>query len=133
MCEKTRPTVSDYVIAVIMVVGAFAVMGALAAEVAGDKYIEVKQEQKVLLRTPLDVSRRRILTVAPGDFTMRIKVDEKGVRILPMAKHECPNGICSKLGHISKPGEALFCVPNRVSVSIIGNTRAEDKLDAVTR
>ena len=32
----------------------------------------------------------------------------------------CPDGLCAKIGKISRSGERIVCLPNRVMVEIIG-------------
>ena len=34
---------------------------------------------------------------------------------------DCPDGLCKGQGHISRGGERIVCLPNRVEVSIIGS------------
>ncbi len=40
---------------------------------------------------------------------------------------ECPDLVCVRSGKISKPGQAIVCVPNRVSIEIKG----EAEVDAI--
>lgn len=43
----------------------------------------------------------------------------------------CPHKICVNMGKISRPGEMLVCVPNRVSIKITGE-KSTKTLDGVT-
>lgn len=54
--------------------------------------------------------------------TLRV---EDGCVYAPHA--ECPDLVCVRSGKISKPGQAIVCVPNRVSVEIKG----ESEVDAI--
>ncbi len=54
--------------------------------------------------------------------TLRV---EDGYVYAPHA--ECPDLVCVRRGKISKPGQAIVCVPNRVSVEIKG----EAEVDAI--
>lgn len=45
-----------------------------------------------------------------------------------MHSASCPDGYCVRQGSISKTGEMIVCLPNRVTVTIEG---AEEELDAV--
>ncbi len=38
-----------------------------------------------------------------------------------MESSDCPDGVCIKTGRVSKKGESIICVPNRVSVIIEGS------------
>ena len=48
----------------------------------------------------------------------RIKIEDGKVYV---AGSDCPDKVCIKTGKISKQGEAIICVPNRVSIKISGN------------
>ena len=39
-----------------------------------------------------------------------------------ISKTECPDRICEKTGKISRAGEAIICVPQRVEIRISGDT-----------
>jgi hypothetical protein len=43
----------------------------------------------------------------------------------------CPEKICVKTGRISKPGQWIACLPNRVFISIRG--RRSEQPDAVSQ
>lgn len=51
---------------------------------------------------------------------------ENGVVFMRSA--DCPDGYCIEQGAISKTGEMIVCLPNRVTVTIDGS---EEQLDAV--
>ncbi len=36
---------------------------------------------------------------------------------------DCPDCLCVKQGRISKPGEAIICLPHRVIIKILGNDK----------
>ncbi len=71
-----------------------------------------------------------------------IAVKEKGealfeisggkIRLLPMPDRLCPKHICSKKGWIEKPWEMIVCLPNRIVVRVLGESKSED-VDLVTR
>ena len=42
-------------------------------------------------------------------------------------KSTCHDKICVNAGHISKKGQSAVCVPNRVSVEIVGNDKNAPK------
>ncbi len=43
----------------------------------------------------------------------------------------CPDGLCVKMGHISRTGQSVVCLPNQVVVEITGGSGSE--IDAVVR
>ena len=48
-----------------------------------------------------------------------------------ISKAPCPHQICVNMGKISREGESLVCLPNRVLVFITG--KADNTIDAVTQ
>jgi len=62
-----------------------------------------------------------------GDTVIEIK--DKKTHII---SSPCQNKLCIAAGHISKAGEFLACLPNRVIVTIKGKKGAANGLDAVT-
>ncbi|HIS04240.1 MAG TPA: NusG domain II-containing protein [Candidatus Pullichristensenella avicola] len=59
-----------------------------------------------------------------GEF-VRVEATEGGVRV---AASSCPDGLCVRRGAIARAGESVVCLPNRVSVVLVGGEAA---LDAV--
>ena len=47
-----------------------------------------------------------------------------------MASSDCKNHICVRQGRISRPGQSIICIPNRIVIEIKGG---ESGYDAVTR
>ena len=64
--------------------------------------------------------------VIPGPLgETEVRIEDKKVWV---TKASCPNKLCMRQGKISKPGEAIICLPNRIVISIQGKS----KLDAIT-
>jgi len=59
---------------------------------------------------------------------VEIEHGDGGVRILTAP---CPSKLCVKQGHARKVGGKLVCVPSRVVVSIEGDLREGEALDAI--
>lgn len=56
---------------------------------------------------------------------MRVEVADGSVRV---TQSSCPDGLCMRMGAITRAGESIVCLPNRVSVVLAGG---EEALDAV--
>lgn len=52
------------------------------------------------------------------------------VRVEPLDTHTCPTGICWKTGWVSRSGQSIVCVPNRMTITLEG---AVDEIDSVVR
>lgn len=70
----------------------------------------------------------RLIPVDGKLGTTRVKIVNKGVRVLDSP---CPHKLCVKSGPISRSGETLVCLPNRVFIRIKGGD--EQSVDAVSR
>lgn len=64
--------------------------------------------------------------VIPGPLgETEVRIEDKKVWV---TKASCPQKLCIRQGKISKPGEAIVCLPNRIVISIEGKS----KFDAIT-
>jgi hypothetical protein len=65
----------------------------------------------------------------PGPLGDTVVVIENGsVRVV---SSPCPEKICIKTGRISKPGQWIACLPNKVFISIRG--RRSEQPDAISQ
>jgi hypothetical protein len=78
-------------------------------------------------RTVLSLRQDRTIDIAGVRGVVRLRVQDGSIRVVESA---CPNQICVHQGAISRPGAALVCVPNGVTVRIGGGG---DGLDTVVR
>lgn len=74
-------------------------------------------------RLPLDEDA--VYTVQRGESLNIIRI-ENGAAYMEYA--DCPDGHCIAQGAVSRTGEVIVCLPNRVTVTITG---AQEELDAV--
>jgi len=88
--------------------------------------------QKVVIRaggqlfteTRLDQARR---IVVPGPLGVSLIVIEPGrARV---AADPSPRQLCVKQGWLSRAGDAALCLPNQISVELVGATRRFDSLN----
>jgi hypothetical protein len=72
-----------------------------------------------------ELALRDTLLVIPGPLgETKVRVENKRVWI---EDAPCPNRLCMRQGKISRPGESIICIPNRIVITIEGNP-----LDAIT-
>lgn len=74
----------------------------------------------------LDLGQDRQLTVQGPLGETRIEVHKRRVRV---AADPGPRQYCVRQGWLSRAGEVALCVPNRISVEIVGRTRPYDSLN----
>jgi hypothetical protein len=62
----------------------------------------------------------------------KLEVKAGAVRIRQMLPPEiCPRKICMQAGWITRPGETLICVPNRLVIRLVG--KQTPKVDVIAR
>lgn len=124
-----RLTGLDRAIVVISVAACVALFFVIGFRPPG-KSVVVMQENKVVFRAPLNRNRTVDL---PGPLgATRLVIEERKARV---AASPCPYKICIGMGSISRRGEIIACVPNRLVVQIDGTAadREEKDYDLLSR
>ena len=91
---------------------------------ARGRLVLVRVGDTVVERLPLDHDRHLVVVGRLGET--EIEVQDGRVRVV---RSPGPYKLCLKRGWISRPGEILICLPNRVTVEIPG----EAGYDALVR
>jgi len=86
-------------------------------------YVEVYSEGKLYKKLSLKKDAKEVtFTIANELGTNIIEINKAQVKIIDA---DCPDKICVKAHAISKPGEALICLPHKLVVKIIGEGKQE--------
>ena len=80
---------------------------------AGEKYVVVESEGKVLFEVPLTEDRE--LTVNTDKGVNVVKISDGMVYV---KSADCPNQICVNTKPVSETGESIVCLPHRMVVSV---------------
>jgi hypothetical protein len=91
----------------------------------------IEQDGKLLHELPLAEDRSEVFVFEFSRGEASVEIENGRVRMLPISKELCPQGICSHVGWIEHPGDAIVCLPNRLVLTIVGGDEAE-MLDGVT-
>ncbi len=67
-----------------------------------------------------------VVTVKGGDAV--IEYGQGRARIMPNTREFCPDGICWKTGWISHAGQSAVCVPNHMTVTLVGSSSDVDSV-----
>lgn len=94
----------------------FAAEGAWVSIQAGDTTLQ-----------PIALAGTDTLSVTGPAGVTRIIIAGGSVRV---DEAPCPRQICKAAGKISRAGESIICVPNRIVISVQGRRRTE--IDAIT-
>lgn len=119
----------DIVIIIVLIVISF-IPTILFGMIMGYKYdmtyVEITVEGKIYSKIPLSVHK--------GEEIIDIKVDEHENKIVikddtvKMISADCPDSLCIYQGEISRVGQSLVCLPNKVMIEIKGNFVDEDDI-----
>jgi hypothetical protein len=97
---------------------------------AGDKVLYIERNGEIIEKIPLSDSLSERITIDISGGEANIEIEDGRVRMLPLSKKLCPQGICSHVGWVERPGEAIVCLPNRLVLTIAGGEQ-EEILDGV--
>jgi len=73
----------------------------------------VYYDSKLILKINLEIDK--IYDVAGENGIVKIEVKNKKIRVI---QENSPNHICSKQGFISKAGEVIICLPNKIIIEL---------------
>lgn len=96
-----------------------------------DKEVKIQYEGIVIANIPLIPDKQsKTYDFQFGDNEGIIEVKDEQVRMLPMDKDICPEGICSDTGWINYSYQTIVCLPNKIIVTI--ETKEVHKIDILT-
>lgn len=97
---------------------------------ARDKVLVVRKDQQVLQRIELKKVTSETKLIVPVEHgEMVIAYDREGGRVL---SSPCPDQVCVHQGKITRSGQTIACVPERVLVTITTAAKENDH-DAILR
>ncbi len=76
----------------------------------------------------IPITERKVIPVKGPIGETKVAVEGGSARVI---SSPCSEKICVRSGSISKPGQWVACLPNRVFVSIEGKSSKEERVDAV--
>ena len=86
-------------------------------------YVEIKIDGKVVTEIPL---------AASGVYTLNHGTNELTIKdgVAYMTYSSCPDHVCERKGKIRYAGQTIVCLPNKLTVTIIGET--DESVDFVS-
>ncbi|KXS43951.1 MAG: hypothetical protein AWU54_851 [Candidatus Frackibacter sp. T328-2] len=82
------------------------------------RYVVIEHNSQVVSKVRLVEGLEKKISLDLSSGKAEIVIKEGKVRILEMPKEVCPLGICSDTGWISRAGEMIVCMPNKIVVAI---------------
>lgn len=94
--------------------------------------IVIKVSNKVIDIIPLnDFAESKIYEFNYEQIVGFIETKNGKARMLEMDKKICPQAICSETGWIDKSYQSIICLPNKIIVTIEGNS--EESIDFIVK
>jgi hypothetical protein len=116
----------DYVVIISLLVISLLSSGIIVYSSAKTKYqsqyVEISVKGDLYKKIPFNSNTEETIDLKTDLGENVIKISKGFVQIL---EADCPDKICVKDGSISKPGQSLVCLPNKVVVEIKGIKNAE--------
>ncbi len=119
----------DKLLALILVVIFIFAIGQYAFVSIGKakRTIIIRSDGEIVQQIPLNETTETIITIKSKEGTITMQVKNGKVHII---ESTCHDELCIKQGWISKAGESIVCLPNRISISIVGEEKNE--IDSIT-
>ena len=106
----------------LLVIGGFSLYAYGGKSTAGDVVIEASGAQWIY---PLSVDRREAVHGPLGDTVVVIQGGKAWVEDSP-----CPDKLCVHMPAVSRPGQWIACLPNRVFVRVRGSS--DQNVDSIS-
>lgn len=87
------------------------------------KFLEIKVDGELYKKMELKNTLDSILEVSSKEGKVSIEIRDGKARVVDST---CKDKLCEKMGWVSETGEVITCLPNRITVSIIGGSSDYD-------
>ncbi len=114
-------------IIVVLIILGISLFQILKPGKAGNKIVIIRSDGKVIQQISLNTNKNSEFLVKSREGHLTVEIKNGKVRVV---NSTCKDKLCVKEGWISKSGESIVCLPNRISISIIG--RNDQPVDSVT-
>jgi len=130
--DRRKPTLLDGVVALCVVALAAALAFAvIPGQTKGDVTAVVTLDGNTIAVLPLfapdAAEESKLVQIDDGPYPLVLEYKIGAIRV---AEAHCPGKDCTRIGWISKVGEQIICLPNRIIITITGEDAAS--FDAVT-
>ena len=117
---------SDLIVVAVLVLAALAAwLGGLLASGSGQTVVRIYSDNELFFELPLP-AKDQTIPVPDKQLVLEIKDNQVGVLTT-----DCPDQTCKKTGYISRPGQSIICLPNRVVVQLAGGGDTVSGVDAI--
>ena len=86
---------------------------------------EISVDGKIVRTIDLDTAEDGVISLDENS-KVHFQIENHAIRFV---NTECPDKLCENVGYINRPNSVAICLPNRVSVRIVG--KGEENLDII--
>lgn len=125
-------TKGDKILVFFILITAFLIFaGFQVYSFAGSKtYVIIEQNGNMVQRVSLGKNNPKMHIRVPTELGENI-VEIDGERVRMLTAH-CADGDCVRQSFISKQGQVIVCLPNRIVIKIESDISVDDDIDAVS-
>ena len=120
--EKFRAKKADIIIVAVVLAAAALAFLCINLFASGGQTAVVEQNGTVIAELPL--REDAVFEVTDGDKITNVVEVKNGA--VSVTKADCPDKICVNHRAVSKSGESIVCLPNKVVVGVRGGDREVD-------
>ncbi|WP_289129619.1 NusG domain II-containing protein [uncultured Clostridium sp.] len=117
----------DIVIIIVLIIISFVpeiVFGMVMGYKYDMTYAEITVEGKVYSKIPLSAHKgKEVIDINIDGHENKIVIKDDTIRMIDA---DCPDSLCIYQGKISRVGQSLVCLPNKVMIEIKGNFVDDD-------
>ena len=121
--EKRKPTWGDALVALLILAAAVCSLLFLPKPHGDGLTVFAAVDGETVWSCALETSSGSIRYQVEGEYPLTLEVSDGGVRV---AETSCPGEDCRHMGWISKAGQQIVCLPNRMVIALQGDTPAYD-------
>lgn len=114
----------DWVIIIMLIVISLIPLGIILKNenFQGDYYVLISVNGEDYEKLELNKENDEVIRIENGNYVNEICINGREVY---MKETNCPDRVCSRQGKISKVGESIVCLPNKIFIEIKRETESE--------
>ena len=125
--DRTRPTVLDGLVVLVVLVAAGAILFAFRPKNGNFLTARIVLDNELVAEISLSDLDEPVTIEVPGaKYPITVEAEQGRIRVL---HSDCPSQDCVHTGWVSRSGGQIVCLPNRLVITVTGGTA---EADAVT-
>lgn len=125
LTNQMRMTRGDLLMAASILVLAVVLVFVLLPRGQQGLTVQVTRDGEVLFSRSLKELSEPVEVSVDGSYPLMLELSENGVRVKETA---CPGEDCRHMGTITKAGQQIVCLPNRLVVALQGDALSFDAI-----